>query len=159
VVGIDADAKMLEQAAQRLALHRDRIQLRQQDFLAELPVEQNGYFAALALHHVQDLAAKQALYRQIYGALVSDGVFVNADAMFDESTQARRRWMAHLISMGFSEAEACNHLEGWKKEDKYFPLESELDLLRRAGFVDCDVVWRYGPMAIVTGKKSRRSRS
>jgi tRNA (cmo5U34)-methyltransferase len=154
VIGIDADPKMLEEAARRLAPKNGQIDLRLQDFSSKLPTNQNAYFAALALHHVLDLSAKQALYRNIYDALLPGGLLVNADAMFNESKKMRNRWAAHLISSGFSENEAFNHLESWKKEDRYLDLENELILLQKAGFTNCDVAWRYGPMAVVVGKKS-----
>jgi tRNA (cmo5U34)-methyltransferase len=153
IIGIDADAKMLEEAVRRLS--PDRTELRLQDFFSELPTAQNAYFAALALHHIRNLSRKQALYQKIYDSLLPGGLFLNADAMFDEteSSQKRKRWAAHLISAGFAEADAFYHLESWRKEDAYFGLETELELLRKAGFTDCDVAWRYGPMAVIVGKK------
>jgi tRNA (cmo5U34)-methyltransferase len=155
IIGIDADPKMLEEAGRRLSSHQDQIELRLQDFFSELPTSQNAYFAALALHHVPNRALKQALYQKIYPALLPGGLFLNADAMFDDShsNQKRKRWAAHLVSAGFTEAEAFDHLQSWRKEDHYFGLETELELLRQAGFGACDVIWRYGPMAITVGKK------
>jgi tRNA (cmo5U34)-methyltransferase len=153
IIGIDADAKMLEEAARRLSA--ERTELRLQDFLSELPTAQNAFFAALALHHVPHLSRKQALYQKIYDGLLPGGLFLNADAMFDEkeSNQKRKRWAAHLVSAGFAEAEAFYHLQSWRKEDTYFGIETELELLRNAGFTGLDVAWRYGPMAVTVGKK------
>lgn len=155
IIGIDADPKMLEEAARRLSSNQDRIKLRLQDFFSELPAAQNAYFAALALHHVPNLSQKQTLYQNIYHALLPGGLFLNADAMFDESNsnEKRKRWVAHLVSAGFAEAEAFDHLQSWRKEDNYFGLETELALLRKTGFSDCDVAWRYGPVAVIVGKK------
>jgi tRNA (cmo5U34)-methyltransferase len=153
IIGIDADPKMLEEAAGRLSENDRRLELRLQSFFSELPAAQNGYFAALALHHVLNLASKQTLYRKIYEALLPGGLFVNADAMFDESAQIRKRWAEHLMSCGFTEGEAYSHLQSWRNEDRYFGLEAELDLLQKAGFTQYDVVWRYGPMAVIIGKK------
>jgi tRNA (cmo5U34)-methyltransferase len=154
IIGIDADPKMLEEATRRLSANNQPIKVRVQDFLADLPAGQNGYFAALALHHVLTLSTKQKLYRKIYQALLPGGLFLNADALFDESEQIRKRWAAHLVSAGFTETEASNNLESWKKEDRYYGIETELALLRNAGFVNCDVAWRYGPMAIVVGTRA-----
>jgi tRNA (cmo5U34)-methyltransferase len=153
IIGIDADAKMLEEAARRLSA--DRTELRLQDFFSELPTAQNAFFAALALHHIPHSSRKQALYQKIYDGLLPGGLFLNADAMFDEteSNQKRKRWAAHLVSAGFAEAEAFYHLQSWRKEDTYFGIETELELLRNAGFTDLDVAWRYGPMAVTVGKK------
>jgi Methylase involved in ubiquinone/menaquinone biosynthesis len=155
IIGIDADPKMLEEAARRLWLYQGRVRLRLQDFLSVLPAGQNAYFAALALHHVPNLSLKQTLYRKIYDALVPGGLFVNADAMFDDwnSHQNRKRWVAHLVAAGFGEAEAFDHLQSWHKEDNYFGVETELELLNKAGFSHSDVAWRYGPMAVTVGKK------
>jgi tRNA (cmo5U34)-methyltransferase len=159
IIGIDADPKMLQEAARRLSSHQDRVRLRLQDFFSELPAAQNAYFAALALHHVPNLSLKQTLYQKIYNALVPGGLFLNADAMFDDwnANQQRKRWAAHLVSAGFGEAEAFYHLESWKKEDNYFGVETELDLMNKAGFNHCDVAWRYGPMAVTVGKKVLRT--
>jgi tRNA (cmo5U34)-methyltransferase len=157
VLGIDVDSKMLDEAARRLRpIAGERLQLKLQDFRSGLPAEQNGYFAVLALHHIAQLDSKQALYRAVHDALAPGGIFVNADAMFDElsSGQHRRRWAKHLVSSGFTEPEAHGHLQSWRQEDCYFSLEVELDILRKAGFAKHDVVWRYGPMAIVTGEKA-----
>jgi tRNA (cmo5U34)-methyltransferase len=155
IIGIDADAKMLEETARRLSSHQDRIKLRLQDFFSELPAAQNAYFAARALHHVPTLSLKQTLYQKIYDALVPGGLFLNADAMFDDadSNRKRNRWAAHLVSAGFAEKEAFAHLQSWKKEDNYFGVEIELALMNNAGFSHCDVAWRYGPMAVTVGKK------
>jgi tRNA (cmo5U34)-methyltransferase len=159
VIGIDADPKMLEETARRLSENSEQLQLKLQDFFSELPAAQDAYFAALALHHVVRLPSKQTLYQKICEALVPGGIFVNADAMFDESdsNQIRKRWAAHLVSSGFTEIEAMSHLQSWRKEDFYYSLQTELDLLRRAGFSECDVLWRYGPMAVIAGRKSSRS--
>jgi tRNA (cmo5U34)-methyltransferase len=159
IVGIDADPKMLEEAARRLSSHQDRVRLRLQDFFSELPAAQNAYFAALALHHIPSLSLKQTLYQKIYDALVPGGLFLNADAMFDDwnSNQNRKRWAAHLVSAGFGETEALDHLQSWKKEDNYFGVETELQLMNKAGFSHCDVAWRYGPMAVTVGKKVHRT--
>jgi tRNA (cmo5U34)-methyltransferase len=155
IIGIDADPKMLEEAARRLSSHQNRIKLRLQDFFSELPAAQNAYFAALALHHIPDRSLKQTLYRKIYHALRPGGLFLNADAMFDDSNsnRERKRWAAHLVSAGFDEAEAFDHLQSWRKEDNYFGVETELELMNKAGFSHCDVAWRYGPMAVTVGKK------
>jgi tRNA (cmo5U34)-methyltransferase len=157
MIGIDVDSKMLDEAARRLKpVAGERLQLKLQDFGSGLPTEQNGYFAALALHHIAQLDSKQALYRAVYDALAPGGIFVNADAMFEElgSNQHRSRWAKHLVSSGFTESEAYGHLQSWQQEDCYFSLEIELGLLQKAGFARRDVVWRYGPMAVVAGEKT-----
>jgi tRNA (cmo5U34)-methyltransferase len=157
VIGIDVDPKMLEEATRRLRpIASERLQLRLQDFCSALPSGRNGYLAALALHHIAQLDSKQALYRTIYDVLSPGGIFVNADAMFEEpnSNEKRSRWARHLVSSGFTEPEAHGHLQSWRQEDCYFSLEAELDLLRRAGFSRRDVIWRYGPMAVLAGVKT-----
>ena len=108
--------------------------------------------ASLALHHVHDLDAKTGLYRSIHAALGAGGVFLNLDAAITADPRLNalmfERWAAHMAEHGITEAEAHGHFAAWADEDRYFPLEDELDALRRAGFAEVECFWRRGSSAI-----------
>ena len=53
----------------------------------------------------------------------------------------RRRYTAREVRAFFA---------SWAQEDRYLPLDLEIELLKRAGF-RVDVPWRRAPFAVVAG--------
>jgi len=157
VVAIDTDPAMIVEARERLAALLPRVTHFLRDFLGPLPAGSDACMASLALHHVLELTEKRRLYRQILSALNPHGIFINADAMFAENSPLekwmRAIWKEHLLTSGFTETEAAGHFHQWSTEDRYFDIQTELHLLREAGFANLEVVWRRGPMAVVAGCK------
>jgi tRNA (cmo5U34)-methyltransferase len=149
---IDIDPAMLERAASRLEAVRDRVTMREQAFAAAIP-DCDAVVAAFSLHHVHDPVDKSALFARVHGALAPAGRFVIADAMIADAgpfaEPARKRWAAHLVAAGDTEAEAHARFASWAEEDRYFPIADELDRLRAAGFAQIDVRWRLGPTAVL----------
>jgi tRNA (cmo5U34)-methyltransferase len=144
---------MLAIAAGRSARWGNRVTRVARSFTEPLPAC-DAVAAAIALHHVKDLAVKGGIYRNIYAALRPGGVFVNADTAVASSGPvqdfAYRQWIADMGRHGIAEPDARAHLAAWAKEDYYPPLVQELDLLRAAGFTEPEVFWRDGA-AVVFG--------
>lgn len=149
---VDEDPAMLARAAERLAPCGDRIRLHHASFLAPLPAC-DAAVASLALHHVHDAGAKQDLYANIHRALAPEGVLLSADVFIPRAPglakSAWARWAAHLVDHGDTEAEAYARFEDWAKEDRYFAIEEEIDMLRAAGFSGVEVLWRFGPSGVL----------
>jgi len=99
--------------------------------------------ASLALHHVHDLQTKTGLYRAIRDTLSPGGVLVNLDATVTEDARLNGlvfdRMAARMDDHGITGAEARDHFAAWADEDRYSPLEAELNALREGGFdeVEC----------------------
>jgi hypothetical protein len=112
--------------------------------------------ASLSLHHVRTLAEKSALFGNIFAALPSGGVLVNADVTMPTAEPARGdrydSWADHLVSSGMKRAEAFRHFEAWADEDVYFPLEDELEALSAAGF-EASCVWNEGVSTVVVARR------
>jgi len=157
VTVLDVDPEMLAVARDRLARFGDRADFREGSFLDPLP-EANAVVASLALHHVHDLDRKTDLYRSIHTALTPGGAFLNLDAAVSEDARVNRlvfdRWAAHLGEHGIPDGEARGHFAAWSNEDRYFPLDAELDALRRAGFAEVECFWRRGVSAICCGLRA-----
>jgi tRNA (cmo5U34)-methyltransferase len=157
LVLLDADRAMLEMAAIRLHDDRDRVELRHGDFAGELP-KVHAAAASLALHHLHDAADKRAMYAKIHAALEPGGVLANADITLPASRELsdpiRRRWAAHLVENGDTEAQAYARFEQWSREDEYFGLDEELAMLKDAGFVEIDVRWRLGPSTVIVARRA-----
>lgn len=149
---LDADPRMLAHAQSRLAAHASRVTLHQGSFLAPLP-ECDVAVASLALHHVHDRDHKRALYRNIHTALIEGGLLFCADVTIPRlpalAEGTRARWAAHLVAHGDTEAQAYARFDQWSKEDRYFSIEEELDLMRAGGFLSVEVLWRFGPSSVM----------
>jgi tRNA (cmo5U34)-methyltransferase len=135
LIGIDADPAMLEMARARLAVHAG-VELRVANFLETSLPACDAVVACLALHHVGRPEAKQQLYASCHDALRAGGLFVSADFFpaRDGVLAARQfeQWVEHL-ERTYSRREALDYLESWAQEDTFFPLDEELQWLRRAG--------------------------
>lgn len=159
---LDADAEMLAKAESRLsvtssaALHA-RASLMHGSFTDSLP-RVDAAVASLSLHHVHERNDKVAVYRNILSALRSGGVLVSGDATMPESASLagplRRRWAAHLVANGDTEAQAFERFAQWAIEDRYYGLDEEIEMMKEAGFTEVDVRWRLGPTTVIVGRKS-----
>jgi ubiquinone/menaquinone biosynthesis C-methylase UbiE len=149
VVGIDADAGILELASRRLG---DRLTAVAGSFLrVPLPVC-DAAVASFSLHHVRTRGAKAALYRRVRASLLPRGrlIIVDCQPARDPSLwiAQRRAWLDHLRAT-YSDAQARDFLEAWSREDVYVPLESEVELLRRSG-LRAEIVWRRQAFAVLS---------
>jgi len=150
LVGFDSDPGMLKAADARLARFA-RVRLEEADFTAvDLPAC-DAFVACISLHHIRTPDAKRAFYAKCHHALRPAGIFVSADCFPARhaalATLQREAWLAHLEA-GYGRAEAESHLASWAGEDVYFPLETELEWLRAAGF-EPEVIWRRDGFAVV----------
>lgn len=152
VVGIDADAEILEVAAERLGERATCVCSSFSD--AEIP-RCDAVVASLALHHIPTQATKLSLFRRIAKALRPGGVLLSVDcypaANRELAQRQHRAWKEHM-QRTYSPQRAQSLLRAWSHEDFYMPLEVELDLIRRAGLRP-EVLWRKGEFAVIQGFK------
>jgi len=152
---LDVDPEMMEQARLRLQNFGNRAHFTLRSYDEPFPAC-NAFAASLSLHHIPTIEAKSALYKRIFTALDSGGVFVNADANMPDNEKERqqlyRYWADHMVASGISEERAWQHFEEWAEEDTYLPLEAELAELSRAGF-NAECIWKDGPDGVVVAKK------
>lgn len=152
---LDLDEEMLAQARVRLKRFGERARYRRQSFLDPLP-ECDAVAASLALHHVPAVTEKTQLYKRILKALEPGGVLVNADITMPASEPRRgedyAKWAAHLVSCGIGKDRAYEHFSEWAGEDTYFPLETELEAMTKAGF-DAACAWQDIPNTLIIGRK------
>lgn len=151
---LDEDASMLERARQRLG---SGPQLVCGSFADRLP-PCDAAVASLSLHHVRSRKEKRRIYRRIVKALAPGGVFVNADAAVPSEPGLKiplmQRWAAHLVAHGDTEQQAFDRFAQWAKEDRYFSIDDELEMLDGAGFAAVDVRWRAGPMSVIVARQA-----
>jgi tRNA (cmo5U34)-methyltransferase len=154
---LDIDPDMLREAQRRLARFADRVAFRPGTFLDPLPAA-DAVVASLALHHVHDLQSKTLLYRAIHDTLSPGGVLLNLDAAVTEGARLNAlvfdRMAARMAAHGITDGEARGHFAAWADEDRYFPLDAELNALREAGFDEVECFWRRGLSAITCGLRA-----
>jgi tRNA (cmo5U34)-methyltransferase len=109
--------------------------------------------AVLSLHHVRELGP---VYRVLRRGLAPGGALRMADglAAADPGVDAlhRRRWRAFWHESGLDDEAVAGVLEHEAAHDHYHSLETHFAMLREAGFVQPDCVWRDGVFAIVTAE-------
>jgi tRNA (cmo5U34)-methyltransferase len=151
IVGIDADTEILKAAARRLPPNTTFIC---NSFLrAEIP-SCDVVVASFALHHVRTRSAKARLYKRIKAALRPHRQVITVDCNPASDPALSRQqfaaWKAHLIRQ-YSQKEADDYLEAWSHEDVYVPLDTEMELMRSAGFA-VEVLWRKDAFAVLRGR-------
>jgi len=152
VMGIDCDTTMLAAAIRRL---HGNIQTIEEDFEHIRIPRCDVVSASFALHHVPTGRRKAALYKRCLSSLRPGGMLVSADCYLASTALVQRRnrqaWLDHLKKT-YSSKKAEHFLRTWAKEDVYFTLDREIELLRDAGFSP-EVTWRKDSFAVLVGLK------
>jgi tRNA (cmo5U34)-methyltransferase len=152
LIGIDSDAAMLATATRRL---RGNIQVIEENFERIRIPRCDVVSASFSLHHIPTGRRKAAIYKRCLQSLRPGGMFVSADCYLASSAILRKRnreaWLHHLQRV-YTRKKAEHFLRTWAKEDVYFTLDREIELLKDAGF-DVEVTWREDSFAVLVGLK------
>ena len=152
LIGIDSDGSMLATASRRL---RGNIQTIEENFEQIRIPRCDVVSASFSLHHIPTGRRKSALYKRCFHSLRPGGMLVSADCFLASSAVLRKRhrdaWLAHL-QRKHPKKKAEHFLRTWAKEDVYFTLDREIELLKDAGF-GVEVTWRNDSFAVVVGLK------
>lgn len=152
LIGIDEDAGMLEMAEKRL---RGRIETVAGNFEQTAIPRCDVISASFALHHIRTGRRKAAMYTRCFQALRRGGMLVSADCSLASAKQLqqsdRAAWLAHLQER-YSRAKSAGYLRAWAKEDVYFTLDREVELMTAAGF-RVEIAFRKTCFAVVVGLK------
>jgi len=157
LTGMDSDPAILAAARRRLQRYGRRLHLIRGNFLTEPLPRSDAVVATLALHHIRTATAKRRFYRRCYAALRRGGVLATGDAFVTDDPRLNAsqiaRWVSHMART-YGPMQARRFLRSWAREDRYFPLNQEVAMLKAAGFA-VEVVWRRPPFAVLLGRKGR----
>ena len=146
-MGLDFSDPMLEQAKKRFA-GDDSIVLVKHDLSQPMPSASLGHFDAivssLAIHHLTD-ERKRRLYKEIFCLLNPGGVFCNLEHVSSPSKRIHLRFLNEINQV--PEAE--------DPSNKLLDVETQLEWLRRIGFVDVDCYWKWLEIALIAGYKPK----
>jgi len=152
LIGIDADGAMLAAATARLG---KKLQTIEEKFERILIPRCDIVSASFALHHIPTGRRKAALYKRCFSSLRHGGMLVSADCYIAADGKVRQRhreaWLDHL-KRTYTAKKGESFLRTWAKEDVYFTLEREIELLKEAGFA-VEVTWRKDSFAVLVGLK------
>lgn len=152
LIGIDSDADMLSAATVRLG---KKVQTIEENFESILIPRCDVVSASFALHHIPTGGRKAALYKRCFTSLRPGGMLVSADCYLAADGKIRQRnreaWLDHL-KRNYTPRKAETFLRTWAKEDVYFTLDREIELLKDAGFA-AEVTWRKDSFAVLVGLK------
>jgi trans-aconitate methyltransferase len=152
LIGIDEDPAMLAMAHKRLG---GRIQTITGNFERTAIPRCDVVSASFALHHIRTDRRKAAVYQRAFAALRRGGMLVSADCCLASSKTLqqlhRDAWLHHLQTR-YSRAKAQGFLRAWAKEDVYFTLDREIELLTAAGF-RVEIAFRKTSFAVLVGLK------
>ena len=144
-VALDFSDPMIEQAKKRFANDK-YVTIVKHDFSHPLLEGQLGCFDAvvssLAIHHLTHTRKKQ-LYQEIFNLLNPKGIFCNLEHV---SSATENLHIKFLAATGLTP----------KTEDpsnKLLDVETQLQWLRKIGFVDVDCAWKWLELALLMGFK------
>jgi tRNA (cmo5U34)-methyltransferase len=143
-VAVDFSPAMLEAVLRRFA--GDMI-VRVVEHNMDSSLPQLGQFDAVissfAIHHLVH-ERKRELYREVYQALNSGGVFCNLEHV---SSPSQRLHEEFLHRIGFT-------VETEDPSNKLLDLETQLGWLREIGFVEVDCQWKWRELALLVGRRA-----
>lgn len=156
---LDLSKPMLDRAAERVGnATAGRVETLQSDIreIAWGEAKFDIVVAAAVLHHLRTDDQWEAVFTKIYRSLRPGGSFWVSD-LIEQShpavqAMAMRRYGDYLASLrdGTYRDAVFAYIE---KEDTPRPLMYQLDLLRRVGFTDVDVLHKHGSFAAFGGIK------
>ena len=152
---VDLAPEMLQQARERFA-GSERFQYRVADYSqADLGGPFDLVVSSLSIHHLED-SAKRELYRKIYGSLVPEGAFLNAEFVRAADPEVQRQhwdlWLQKMRAAGLSEAEVGQALQR-TGIDILTTVEAQVEWLQEIGFRQVDCVFRDGLFAVFGGRR------
>jgi len=164
---IDASSSMLKKARDRLSAYKglNYMEAGFEDIIdgrAALPPS-DLFVSSMAIHHL-DMKGKAALFGLILKQLKSGGHFINIDTVLPPTKELENlyfslwsQWMQHMMDRaGVTDQTPPDVIAlytdplGPNRPDT---LESQMDALRSAGFINVDCFYKNGIFAIFGGQK------
>lgn len=150
VTGIDLTASMLARLRQK---YPDKaLTLRCEDYL-QCDLGREFYDAAVSfqsLHHLMPVQ-KSALYSRLYAALRPGGVYIEGDYMVADTVE-EAHWAAEAVRLRREQGIAVGAQVHY---DTPCAIETQCRLLRGAGFVPVECVWREENTTLLVARRPR----
>ncbi|MCX7748417.1 MAG: class I SAM-dependent methyltransferase [Clostridia bacterium] len=123
----------------------------------EFPEKYDVVVSSLALHHLVTEKDKIHFYSQIHKALNQNGVFYNADVVLGSNSHLQdlymKKWVEYMKRNVPEEEVESKWMKTYEEEDSPAKLMDHIEWLKKLGFADVDVVWKYYNFAVYGGVK------
>jgi tRNA (cmo5U34)-methyltransferase len=157
---VDLSKPMLRRAKQRIsAVNTGKIRIFNEDLrLINLPERRYDIiFAAAVLHHLRDDNDWEEVFTKIYHLLSARGSVWITDLVWHENSSVQElmwaRYGKYLESIGGMEYK--NKVFGYiDKEDSPRPVTYQLELLRKVGFIEIDILHKNSCFVAFGAQKS-----
>ena len=153
---IDVSEKMLDQARETLVSLPNQFNYSVADYsCSEFEQKYDVVISALSIHHLTEFQ-KAELFKNIFSHLTPGGIFINADQVQGESPHIDKRyretWVKQVQDNGVTVAELEAAFERMK-EDRMSTLNSQLQWLEDAGFVEVNCWYKNYSFVVFSGCK------
>ncbi|MEJ2568624.1 MAG: class I SAM-dependent methyltransferase [candidate division WOR-3 bacterium] len=115
--------------------------------------------SSLSLHHLLTDDDKKNFYRKVYNALNSGGIFYNADNVIASNDYLQdvymNKWKRFMRKKVSEEEIKNNWIPRYYVEDRPSKLVDQLIWLKKIGFTDVDVIWKYYGFAVYGGRREK----
>lgn len=145
-IGVDCEQDMIREAGSNLGVLQDRIQFLAEDINTLLFEKTDLVVAYYTIQFVPPYL-RQEIINRIYGALNWGGAFIcfekvrANDARFQDYMTAL--YTDYKLEQGYSAEEIVNKAQSLKSVLEPFSTQGNLDLFKRAGFIDILSVQKY----------------
>lgn len=113
--------------------------------------------ASMVLHHIEG-RDKPRFYRKLYRALSRGGVFLCIDIFISSDSRLQKlymdKWKRFMKANGLSLKKTNEMIARHEREDRPVPFETELAMLREAGFRCVEIILKHYNFAAYGGAKS-----
>jgi tRNA (cmo5U34)-methyltransferase len=151
-IGLDISQTMLRVAQESFAIDKDKsLKVIEHDLNNSLLLLRSelGTFDAivtsLTIHHLTH-DRKRSIYEEVFSLLNHGGVFCNLEHVDSPTANLHEHFLACI---GDKIAKFARE----EYSDRLLSFETQLDWLRRIGFVDVDCYWKWLELALIIGFK------
>ncbi len=164
---IDGSEHMLESARKNIpgANIKEIIHISFQDLYGSSLLKDNADFivSSLAIHHLNEIE-KNRLFQYIYATLKPGGLFVNYDPVVSPSQELEKvefmMWKEWILNYETAISprrdKSLDYIPSQYKSSKDnvpSTLDSQLEMMRNAGFLDVNLFYKYGLFCLFGGRK------
>lgn len=146
VVGVDISAEMLQKASQK---YQDKSfkPILDDYFKFNMGVgEYDAIISSMTMHHY-DVERKTQIYKKIFKALKSQGVYVENDLMYSNRYYDNPREMEEAVMARGREIDMSIHY------DRPCAVDTQIEILKKIGFEMIEEVWGHKKIVILIAQK------